>query len=166
MGSDTLQPHGLQPIRLLCPWNLQARILEWVAIPFFRGSSWPRDRTWVSCTAGRFFTVWATREEEALSYLFGDYLTAPTSPSQNLAKVSSHLKSSPFHWFGCLRWEEEWAISPDHKSTSSVHRVQSTYSIESQKPIAGRELQCHLGQHFSLGLWISPSDLLTARSVS
>ena len=31
---------------------LQVRILEWVAIPFSRGSSWPRDRTWVSCTAG------------------------------------------------------------------------------------------------------------------
>ena len=41
---------------------LQARILEWVAISFSRGSSWPRDQTWVSCIAGRFFTVWATRE--------------------------------------------------------------------------------------------------------
>ena len=33
---------------------LQARILEWVAIPFSRGSSWPRDWTLVSCIAGRF----------------------------------------------------------------------------------------------------------------
>ena len=33
---------------------LQARILEWVAFPFSRGSSQPRDRTQVSCTAGRF----------------------------------------------------------------------------------------------------------------
>ena len=41
---------------------LQARILEWVAIPFFRESSQPRDRTEVSCMAGRFFTSWATRE--------------------------------------------------------------------------------------------------------
>ena len=41
---------------------LQARILEWRAIPFFRGSSWPRDLTQVSCTAGRFYTLWATRE--------------------------------------------------------------------------------------------------------
>ena len=40
----------------------QARILEWVAIAFSRGSSQPRDETWVSCTAGRFFTNWATRE--------------------------------------------------------------------------------------------------------
>ena len=36
---------------------LQARILEWVAIPFSRGSSRPRDRTRVSCIAGRFFTI-------------------------------------------------------------------------------------------------------------
>ena len=41
---------------------LQARILEWVAIPFSRGSSWLRDLTQVSCIAGRFFTVWATKE--------------------------------------------------------------------------------------------------------
>ena len=37
----------------------QARILEWVAISFSRGLSWPRDWTWVSCTAGRLFTDWA-----------------------------------------------------------------------------------------------------------
>ena len=39
---------------------LQARILEWVAMPFSKGSSWPRDRTWVSfvsCIAGEFFTT-------------------------------------------------------------------------------------------------------------
>ena len=41
---------------------LQARILEWVAISFSRGFSPPRDWTWVSCIAGRFFTIWATRE--------------------------------------------------------------------------------------------------------
>ena len=41
---------------------LQARILEWVAISFSRRSSQARDRTWVSCIAGRRFTIWATRE--------------------------------------------------------------------------------------------------------
>ena len=35
----------------------QARILEWVAIPFSRGSSLSRDQTWVSCIAGRVFTI-------------------------------------------------------------------------------------------------------------
>ena len=41
---------------------LQARILEWVAFPFSRGSSQPRDQTQVYCIAGKFFTSWATSE--------------------------------------------------------------------------------------------------------
>ena len=39
----------------------EARILEWVAISFSRGSSQTGDRTWVSRIAGRCFTIWATR---------------------------------------------------------------------------------------------------------
>ena len=41
---------------------LLARIVEWIAITFSRGSSQPRDWTQVPCTTGRFFTIWATRE--------------------------------------------------------------------------------------------------------
>ena len=40
----------------------QARILDWVDIPFPRVSSQPRDWTLVSCMAGRFFIIWATKE--------------------------------------------------------------------------------------------------------
>ena len=72
VASNSWRPHGLQHVRLpsftvswnllkLCPlsrWILQARILEWVALPFSRGSSWPRDPTRVSYIASRFFTVW------------------------------------------------------------------------------------------------------------
>ena len=43
----------------------QARILEWVAISFSRGSSRPRDRTQVFCIAGRFFTIRTTREAQS-----------------------------------------------------------------------------------------------------
>ena len=53
---------------LSCVWLfaiLKARVLEWVVFPFSRGSSQPRDRTQVSYIAGRFFTSWAAREEEA-----------------------------------------------------------------------------------------------------
>ena len=62
--SDSVRPHGLY---YSLPGSsahgiLQARILELVAIFFSRGSSWIRDWTRVSCIAGRFFTVWATRE--------------------------------------------------------------------------------------------------------
>ena len=41
---------------------LQAWILEWVAIPFSRGSSWPRDGNQVFCPAGEFFSIWVSRE--------------------------------------------------------------------------------------------------------
>ena len=44
------------------------RILEWVAHPFSRGSSWPRNWTGVSCISGRFFTSWATREVQYIHY--------------------------------------------------------------------------------------------------
>ena len=40
----------------------QARVLEWIAISFSRGSSRPRDRTWISHIGGRRFNLWATRE--------------------------------------------------------------------------------------------------------
>ena len=48
---------------------LQARILEWIAIPFSRGTSQPRDQTLVSCIAGRFFTIWATGKSMILTWL-------------------------------------------------------------------------------------------------
>ena len=43
---------------------LQARILEWIAYPFSRESSQPKDQTLVSGIAGGFFTSWATREAQ------------------------------------------------------------------------------------------------------
>ena len=119
---DCLRSHGLQPTRLLCPWDfpgkdtgvgchfllqgifptqgsnlgllpcrqilywlsykgsrvhgiLQARILEWVAFPFSRGSSQPRDWIQVSHIAGGFFTSWATRE--AQEYWSGQPFSSP-----------------------------------------------------------------------------------------
>ena len=75
--SQSLSPSSLSVASELCPtlWGsldysppsssvhgiFQARILEWVAISFSRGSSWHRDLTWISRTASRFI-IWATRE--------------------------------------------------------------------------------------------------------
>ena len=53
----TLQPRGLWPTRLLCPWDFQARMLEWDAISFSGGSSWTRDWYMSPVFAGRFFTT-------------------------------------------------------------------------------------------------------------
>ena len=55
-------------------WIFQARVLEWVAISFSRGSSWPRDQTQVSCTAGRHITIWATWEDLVGILLLSSYL--------------------------------------------------------------------------------------------
>ena len=55
--SNTLQLHWLYS-----PWNSLGQNTGWVAFPFSRGSSQPRDWTQVSCMAGGFFTNWAIRE--------------------------------------------------------------------------------------------------------
>ena len=63
--SDSLQPHGLEPARLLCSGILQASILEWAAISCPRGFSCARDQahvSWVSCTGRRILYPWATWE--------------------------------------------------------------------------------------------------------
>ena len=55
------------PAEPLMSWDVGifwARVLEWVASFFSKGSSQARDQTQVSCTAGRRFTIWATRESE------------------------------------------------------------------------------------------------------
>ena len=55
-------PALCNPVNYIVYGIVQARILEWVAIPFCRGSSQLRDRTQVSCLAGGFFNSWAARE--------------------------------------------------------------------------------------------------------
>ena len=67
--------------------NLQARILERIAVPFSRGSSWLRGWTWFSCIAGRFFTIWATRKTLNSSY----------PGTINICVIPALLYSSPFY---------------------------------------------------------------------
>ena len=55
--SSPLWPMDCSPSGSSVHGIFQARLLEWVAISFSRGSSWPRDWTQVSCIAGRFFTT-------------------------------------------------------------------------------------------------------------
>ena len=62
LGPTFCDPMDCSPLGSSISGILQARILEWIAVPSSRGSSRPRDGSWVSCTAGGFFTVWATRE--------------------------------------------------------------------------------------------------------
>ena len=59
-------PMGCSPPGSSVRGILQARILQWVAIPFSRGSSQARDPTQASCIAGGFFTARTTRESLVL----------------------------------------------------------------------------------------------------
>ena len=111
--SDSLWPHRLQPTGCSVHGILQARILEWAAMPSSRGSSLPRDQTQVSHVVGGFFTIWATREAH-------EYLGSFTGFSQprNWTWVSASLQvlyqlsyqRSPCHspW-GCRRVRKDWA---------------------------------------------------------
>ena len=59
--SDVCDPMDCRPPGPSLNGIFQARILEWVDIFFSWGSSWPWDRTLVSCIAGGFFSNWATK---------------------------------------------------------------------------------------------------------
>ena len=90
--SDSLPPHGLYTVHGI----LQARILEWVAFPFSRGSSQPRDWTQMSHIAGGFFTSWATRE--AQEYWSGWPIPSPAdlpNPGIELGFPALHADSLP-----------------------------------------------------------------------
>ena len=55
--SDSLRSYGLEPARVLCPWDSPGKNTGVVTIPFFRRSSQPKDQTHVSCIADGFFTA-------------------------------------------------------------------------------------------------------------
>ena len=75
---------------------LQARILEWVAIPSSRESSQPRDWTWISCIVGGFFTVWATREAPFHRYYVNNRDVLSPSTDTFEMKSSSVLPVASF----------------------------------------------------------------------
>ena len=76
---------------------LQARILGWIAILFFRGSSRLRDQTHISDIAGSFFTIWAIREAQANVWSFIRLLlewilpTPPPALSQGFCLFWTHI---------------------------------------------------------------------------
>ena len=86
---------------------LQARILEWVAISFSRGSYLPRNRTQVSCIAGRFFTDWAMREAPSIMVFSNESVLCIRWPKYWSSASASVLPLntqdwSPLGWSGWI----------------------------------------------------------------
>ena len=98
---------------------LQARILEWVAFPFSRGSSQPRDQTQVSRITGRIFTSWATRE--AQEYWSGEPIPSPRDlPDPGIEPRSSALQmdSLPSELSGKPILTHIWSKSTEERNSS------------------------------------------------
>ena len=77
----------------------QARVLEWIAIYFSRGSIWPRNWTWVFCIAGRRFTIWATTEtvcsESNIKYLWSTcWVVSPDFSSNYFLDYNLHISQA------------------------------------------------------------------------
>ena len=90
----TLDPMDCSPPDSSVHEILWTRILEWLALPFSRGSSWPRDWTWVSCIAGGCFTVWATREAQCfLRSVLNSYLVLTMWQTICQCKPQDHSRS-------------------------------------------------------------------------
>ena len=89
----------------------QARILEWVAIPFPMGSFRSRDRTWDSCIAGGFFTFWTTRESWGGGVRTGSsFLPYPSRRTWWKRKVKKNCSPQKASNGGSLSWDI-WQIS-------------------------------------------------------
>ena len=133
---------------------LQARILEWVVIPFPRGSTPPRGQTLVSCIAGGFFTVWATERPSSWAkfYLYpkkflstsAKYLqrkhlsdfTLITHPNI-ISLIAQLLKNPPVMqetWVRYLGWEDPLEKGKATHSSILAWRIPWTIqSMGSQK---------------------------------
>ena len=94
---------------------LQARILEWGAFPFSRGSSWPGNWTGVSCIAGGFFTDWAIREtlrseQQSLVCIWKCILTFVGYFASCSLNIYFTIKLTIFHWLVFFSLNLFWVL--------------------------------------------------------
>ena len=104
---------------------LQARILEWVAFPFSRGSSQPGDRTQVSSIAGGFFARWPTREAQSIHV--GSEVTHTQAPCRGGFCLRTRRRSGTACQAPTLEAEQLrmswWAVKPQGRVLGRVSRA-------------------------------------------
>ena len=99
---DSLWPHGLQPARLLFPWDFSGKNTEWVAISYPRGSSQSRNQTCVSCGSciGRqVLHHWTPLEAHCIQYGAVKYTKA-----QPFVEVLCGWQCTPDMWTNLCDW--------------------------------------------------------------
>ena len=120
--------------------TFQARIQEWVAISFSRGSSGPRDQTQISCIAGGLncncFTCWATGE--ALNFFIRQ---SPWQPRDRTQALTLQPDSSP-------------AEPPEKPKNTAAGSL--SFTRESSQPRNRTGVSCIVGRKSKPGIWIFP----------
>ena len=131
-------PTLCNPMDCTVRWIFQTRILEWIAFPFSRGFSQPRDRTQVSCIAGGFFTNWPIK----LSFVPFLFFPAVQDPIRT-SLVAQTVKRLPTMWESRVRslgrkdplkkemathssilaWKIPWAEDPGRLQSMGSQRV-------------------------------------------
>ena len=103
--SNSLQPHEALPGSSVHGIP-QARILEWVTMPCFRGSSWPKDQTHLSCLLGRFFTLVlpGNPEREYTSKVLHD--ASHKIWASLVTQLIKNLPAKGETWIRSLDWED------------------------------------------------------------
>ena len=159
----------------------QARRLDWVAISFSRGSSWLRNRTLISCIAGRFFTDWAMREAHNLSgrvlflspfrslvgYSPWDHKESDTTERLSSVKKSGQKKKKKEIWAHIkrnmsesvlMRWmnlEPIMQSKVSQKDKNKYRMLMHIYGIQkdgTDEPILGQQWRCsHREQTYGQG---------------
>ena len=100
----------------------QARVLEWAAISFSRGSSQPRDRTQVSYIADRHWIVWAIREAHYEGYVISSKGFLPTVVDIMVIWIQLPFWSILIHWF--LKYQ--CSVLPSPVLSPSIYPVSWT----------------------------------------
>ena len=148
---------------------LQARVLEWVANSFSRGSSQLRDRTYISCIAGRFVTVWATRKTPQFSdilkiqLLMGRKLWHTDTPPPTRRLFASPRSSvhppapPPAEWVARRQPFAGERVSGAHLNTLNLGKANSEFLKEMKWTGSCSVMSDSLRLHGQRSPWNSPS---------
>ena len=127
---------------------LQARILEWAAFPFSRGSFQPRDQTQVSLLAGKFFTSWATREAQRKQKKI-----IKIAENNAILKKRENNRENKWNQFKLVLWKDRqnWQTFSwtDQKKKKQIEKIQI---IGLPRGLNGKESTCPWRRH-GFNLW-------------
>ena len=138
-GSNPGLPHCRRILYQLSHKGIP-RILEWVAYPFSRGSSWPRSQTGFSCIAGRFFiswdarkAVWTTAAAAAKSLQSCPTLCDPIDSSPPGSPVPGILQARTLEWLA-ISSSNVWTWKVKGKSLSRARLLATPWTGAYQAP--------------------------------